>query len=142
MKNKFLSFVAIFFAIILLTGCNNENNSIKSIEDTKFEVESIVAKIVENNNNGFANPISQTFFHGSFLSFTYDLFIELEEKYNSGDKIFLKFDNDEINGKIIGEDKNDKNKYYVYIGNSDYEDVWSYGTIDLSTGNISWENGY
>lgn len=142
MKNKFLSFVAIFFAIILLTGCNNENNSIKSIEDTKIEVESIVDKIVENNNNGFANPISQTFFHDSFLSFTYDLFIELEQKYNSGDKIFLKFDNEEINGKIIGEDKNDKNKYYVYIGNSDYEDVWSYGTIDLATGNISWENGY
>lgn len=142
MKNKFLSFVAIFFAIILLTGCNNENNSIKSIEDTKIEVESIVDKIVENNNNGFANPISQTFFHDSFLSFTYDLFIELEQKYNSGDKIFLKFDNEEINGKIIGEDKNDKNKYYVYIGNSDYEDVWSYGTINLATGNISWENGY
>lgn len=142
MKNKFLSFVAIFFAIILLTGCNNENNSIKSIEDTKIEVESIVDKIVKNNNNGFANPISQTFFHDSFLSFTYDLFIELEQKYNSGDKIFLKFDNEEINGKIIGEDKNDKNKYYVYIGNSDYEDVWSYGTIDLATGNISWENGY
>ena len=142
MKNKFLSFVAIFFAIILLTGCNNENNSIKSIEDTKIEVESIVAKIVENNNNGFVNPISQTFFHDSFLSFTYDLFIELEQKYNSGDKIFLKFDNEEINGKIIGEDKNDKSKYYVYIGNSDYEDVWSYGTIDLATGNISWENGY
>ena len=142
MKNKFLSFVAIFFAIILLTGCNNENNSIKSIEDTKIEVESIVDKIVENNNNGFANPISQTFFHDSFLSFTYDLFIELEQKYNSGDKIFLKFDNEEINGKIVGEDKNDKNKYYVYIGNSDYEDVWSYGTIDLATGNISWENGY
>lgn len=142
MKNKFLSFVAIFFAIILLTGCNNENNSIKSIEDTKIEVESIVAKIVENNNNGFANPISQTFFHDSFLSHTYDLFIELEQKYNSGDKIYLKFDNEELNGKIIGEDKNDKNKYYVYIGNSDYEDVWSYGTIDLTTGNISWKNGY
>ena len=142
MKNKFLSFVAIFFAIILLTGCNNENNSIKSIEDTKIEVESIVAKIVENNNNGFANPISQTFFHDSFLSHTYDLFIELEQKYNSGDKIYLKFDNEELNGKIIGEDKNDKNKYYVYIGNSDYEDVWSYGTIDLTTGNMSWKNGY
>ena len=142
MKNKFLSFVAIFFAIILLTGCNNQNNSIKSIEDTKIEVESIVAKIVENNNNGFANPISQTFFHDSFLSHTYDLFIELEQKYNSGDKIYLKFDNEELNGKIIGEDKNDKNKYYVYIGNSDYEDVWSYGTIDLTTGNISWKNGY
>ena len=142
MKNKFLGCVAIFFAIILLTGCNNQNNSIKSIEDTKIEVESIVAKIVENNNNGFANPISQTFFHDSFLSHTYDLFIELEQKYNSGDKIYLKFDNEELNGKIIGEDKNDKNKYYVYIGNSDYEDVWSYGTIDLTTGNISWKNGY
>lgn len=142
MKNKFLSFVAMFFAIVLLTGCNNENNSIKSIEDTKIEVESIVAKIVENNNNVFADPITQKYFYSSFLSATYDLFVELEQKYNSGDKIYLKFDNEELNGRIIGEDKNDKNKYYVYIGNSDYDDVWSYGTIDLTTGNISWENGY
>lgn len=142
MKNKFLGFVAIFFVIILLTGCNNENKSIKSIEDTKIEVESIVAKIVENNNNVFTDSISQKYFYSSFLSATYDLFIELEEKYNSGDKIYLKFDNEELNGKIIGEDKNDENKYYVYIGNSDYDDVWSYGTIDLTTGNISWENGY
>lgn len=142
MKNKFLCFVAIFFVTILLTGCNNQNNSIKSVEDTKIEVESIVAKIVKNHNYGFANPISQTFFHDSFLTHSYDLFIELEQKYNSGDKIYLKFDNEEVSGKIIGEDTNDKNKYYVYIGNSDYEDVWSYGTIDLTTGNVSWENGY
>lgn len=142
MKKKIMCFFVMLFAIILLTGCNNQNKSVKSIEDTKIEVESIVTKIVENNNIVFVNPISQKYFYSRFLSATYDLFVELEQKYNSGDKIYLKFDNEEINGKIIGEDKKDKNKYYIYIGNDDYEDLWSYGTIDLTTGKVSWESGY
>lgn len=142
MKKKIMCFFVMLFAIILLTGCNNQNKSVKSIEDTKIEAESIVTKIVENNNIVFVNPISQKYFYSRFLSATYDLFVELEQKYNSGDKIYLKFDNEEINGKIIGEDENDKNKYYIYIGNDDYEDLWSYGTIDLTTGKVSWESGY
>lgn len=141
MKKKILCFVALFFAVILSTGCNNKSDSIKSIEDTKIEVESIVTKIIDNKGM-FANSITSKNFYSNFLSSSYDLIINLEQKYNNGDKIYLKFDNEEINGKIIGEDKDNINKYYIYIGNEDYEDAWSYGTIDLTNGNIFWENGY
>lgn len=146
MKKNVFCFVTLFFALILFTGCNNKNDSIKSIDDAKTEVESIVSEIIEFNNNLFTNPsketISQEFFNSIFLTSSRDLRINLEQKYNSGDKIYLKYNDGEINGKTIGADPNDENKYYIYIGNENYDDLWSYGTVDLTSGNISWENGY
>ncbi len=141
MKKKVLCFVAMFFSIILLTGCNNQGDAIKSIEDTKIEVESIVDEIIDNNSV-LNESMTPKYFYSSFLTSTYDLMSNLEQKYKSGDKIYLKFDNEELNGKIIGEDENNRNKYYIYIGNEDDDNLWSYGTVDLTTGNISWENGY
>lgn len=144
MKKKVLCFVTLFFAIILLTGCNNKSDSINSIEDTKTEVESIVTKVIADNNNLYSSnkTISQKYFNDSFRLYIRDLVVDLEQKYNDGDKIYLKYDNEEINGKIIGADQSDVNKYYIYIGNENYDDLWAYGTVDLTTGNISWENGY
>lgn len=37
MKKKIMCFFVMLFAIILLTGCNNQNKSVKSIEDTKLK---------------------------------------------------------------------------------------------------------
>ncbi len=140
MKNKVINFLILSVLIIFMTGCSSKSNSINSIEETKEEINSIVSDII----NTSPSNVSQSFFEAKFLANTYDLYINLEEKYNNGDKIYLKFDFDgeEINGKKIGADKNDTSKYYIYIGNEKYNELWSYGVINLKTGNISWEDSY
>lgn len=140
MKNKVINFLILSILIIFMTGCNSKSNSLNSIEETKEEINSIVSDIIKTSPSN----ISQSFFEASLLVNSYDLYINLEEKYNNGDKIYLRFDFDgeEINGRKIGADKNDNSKYYIYIGNEKYNELWSYGVIDLKTGDITWEDGY
>lgn len=140
MKNKVINFLVLSFLVILMTGCNSKSNSINYIEETKVEVNSIISDIIDTSPSN----ISQTSFYDSFLVSSYDLQLKIEEKYNNGDKIYLNFDfeGEEINGKKIGADENNTRKYYIYIGNETYEDLWSYGIVDLKEGTISWNDSY
>lgn len=140
MKNKVINFLVLSFLVILMTGCNSKSNSINYIEETKVEINSIISDIIDTSPSN----ISQTSFYDSFLVSSYDLQLKIEEKYNNGDKIYLNFDfeGEEINGKKIGADENNTRKYYIYIGNETYEDLWSYGIVDLKEGTISWEDSY
>lgn len=140
MKNKVINFLVLSFLLILMTGCNSKSNSINYIEETKVEINSIISDIIDTSPSN----ISQTSFYDSFLVSIYNLQLKIEEKYNNGDKIYLNFDfeGEEINGKKIGADENDTRKYYIYIGNETYEDLWSYGIVDLKEGTISWEDSY
>lgn len=140
MKNKVINFLVLSFLVILMTGCNSKSNSINYIEETKVEINSIISDIIDTSPSN----ISQTSFYDSFLVSSYDLQLKIEEKYNNGDKIYLNFDfeGEEINGKKIGADENNTRKYYIYIGNETYEDLWSYGIVDLKEGTISWNDSY
>ena len=147
MKKKIFVILALFVSVFLLAGCNSKSNDKKVITDTKKEVEQISSEIIESNNNYsrvFRNGggLTAEGFETLFISYARDLMINLEEKYNKGTKVFLEFNDGEVNGMKIGEDETNNRKYHIYIGSETYNEIWSYATIDLDTGNISWKDNY
>lgn len=107
------------------------------IINTKNNVEDLSSKIFKNNSK-----IDSEYFEASFLSLGHDMLTNLEEQYNKGIKVFIKYDENEVNGMVTGQDKNDSRKYHIYIGSKTYESLWTYATIDLDTGEISWKDNF
>lgn len=52
------------------------------------------------------------------------------------------FGDEEINGKKVGVDPDDKSIHYIYLGNEKYDDLWAYGTVDLKTKKTTREMSY
>ena len=138
MKKKIFAFTLILLSIFILTGCGKQNKEKEKeiIIDTKQKTEQIVSNMSKNGQ------LKQDAFAMYFMSFGRDLMLELEEQYNSGNKVFISYEDEEYNGKKVGKDNSDINKYYIYIGSETNNDLWTYGTIDLTTGNISWNDNY
>lgn len=147
MKKKLLIIALCFVLAIVLTGCSSKSKDKQLIIDTKGEVEKVSTQIFDNNKNissilGNTKQINSEDYEASFLSIGYDMFNNLEKQYNNGTKIYIKYSSGEENGMVIGEDKNDNTKYHIYIGSETYKELWSYATIDLNTGDISWQDNY
>lgn len=147
MKKIFILILVLFVSVFLITGCSSESKDKQLIIDAKSKVEKISTQIFENKENissilGSAQEINSEDFEALFLSYGRDMLINLEEEYNKGTKVYIKYNNDEVNGMTTGEDKSDNRKYHIYIGSETYTDLWSYATIDLNTGNISWKDNY
>lgn len=143
-KKGFIFLMLVMISVCMLTGCSSKSKEKEVIVNTKSEVEKIVSSAVNSYQNyaGATATISQDYFSSYFLTASYDLTLELEEQYNNGKKVFVLYSNEQYNGKTVGKDANDKNKYYIYIGSENYKDMWAYATIDLNTGNVSWEDNY
>ena len=137
MKKRLLLVLMVFVSVFILTGCGNKNKDIQLITETKSEVESISSQIFENNKN-----IKAEYFESYFMSLSRDMLINLEEQYNKGTKVYISYSSGEENGMVTGKDESDDTKYHIYIGSETYNDVWSYATINLATGEISWEDNY
>lgn len=137
MKKRLLLVLMVFISILTLTGCGNKNKDIQLITETKSEVESISSQIFENNKN-----IKAEYFESYFMSLSRDMLINLEEQYNKGTKVYISYSSGEENGMVTGKDESDDTKYHIYIGSETYNDVWSYATINLATGEISWQDNY
>ena len=131
---KILVLCLITMSVAMLAGCGNQNKEKQVIIDTQEKVEKIVAEMS-------SVLLSQDTFSMMFTTYSRDLIIELEEQYDKGNKVFISYDDDNINGKVIGKDKSNSNKYYIYIG-SENDKLWSYGTVNLETKKISWENNF
>ena len=144
MKKKILLSLVLFSSLFVLGGCGKKNKDIQLITETKSQVESISSQIFKNNENmsGSTNTVRAEYFESYFMSLSYDMIANLEEQYNNGIKVYIKYSAGEENGMITGKDKNDETKYHIYIGSETYNDVWSYATINLSTGEISWKDNY
>lgn len=134
MKKKFITLILIIISIFTITGCSSKNAEKEIITDTKTETEKIVSSM---HNTGILNQESFTMY---FLSLSRDLQLNLEKQNDAGKKVFIMYNDGNYNNKAIGKDSTDQNKYYVLIGSENYEELWSYGTIDLTTGTISWED--
>lgn len=140
MKKIIISIIMIL-SLFILSGCSNKNEVIEEIIDTKEEVEEIAKDVV--NSKLFINPVNSNQFENMFTMYGRDLMLDLEEMYNEGTKIVLLYSStDEVNDKVIGENKENNRLYHIYIGSKDHSDIWSYGTVDLDTGNITWEDSY
>lgn len=144
MKKRLLLVLMIFISIFTLTGCGNKNKDIQLITETKSEVESISSQIFKNNEDmyGSFKAINAEYFESYFMSLGRDMLINLEEQYNKGTKVYISYSSGEENGMITGKDESDDTKYYIYIGSETYNDIWTYATINLATGEISWQDNY
>lgn len=144
MKKRLLLVLMVFVSVFILTGCGNKNKDIQLIKDTKTEVETISSQIFKNNENMFVSvkTIDAQFFESSFMALGRDMLIKLEEQYNKGTKVFIKYQSGEVNGMITGKDESDDTKYHIYVGSETYNDIWAYATINLATGEISWQDNY
>ena len=144
MKKKLLFVLIVFVSIFILTGCVNKNKEVQLVVDTKTKVENISSQIFKNNKNmyGSIKTIDAQDFESYFMSLSYEMLINLEEQYNKGIKVYIKYNNGKENGMITGKDKNDDTKYYIFIGSETYSDIWAYATINLATGEISWQDNY
>lgn len=137
MKKRLLLVLMVFVSVFILTGCGNKNKDIQLITETKSEVESISSQIFENNKN-----IKAEYFESYFMSLSHDMLINLEEQYNKGTKVYISYSSGEENGMVTGKDESDDTKYHIYIGSETYNEIWTYATINLTTGEISWEDNY
>lgn len=137
MKKRLLLVLMVFVSVFILTGCGNKNKDIQLITETKSEVESISSQIFENNKN-----IKAEYFESYFMSLSRDMLINLEEQYNKGTKVYISYSSGEENGMVTGKDESDDTKYHIYIGSETYNDIWTYATINLATGEISWQDNY
>lgn len=144
MKKRLLFVLMIFISIFTLTGCGNKNKDIQLITETKNEVESISSQIFRDNENmyGSIKTINAEYFESYFMSLGRDMLINLEEQYNKGTKVYINYSSGEENGMVTGKDESDNTKYHIYIGSETYNDIWSYATIDLYSGEISWQDNY
>lgn len=140
MKKKFVLILMILVSLFTLTGCNNKNNDIQLITETKSEIENITSQIFKTY--GSTKKINSEYFEDYFISLSYNMLTNLEEKYNEGTKIYVEYSTGEVNGMVTGVDQNDNTKYYIYVGSETYEDIWSYATINLTNGEISWQDNY
>lgn len=144
MKKKVLLGLVLFASLFVLAGCGNKNKDIQLITETKSQVESVSSQIFKNNENmyGSVKTISAEYFESYFMSLSYDMITNLEEQYNKGIKVYINYSAGEENGMITGKDESDETKYHIYIGSETYNDIWSYATINLATGEISWQDNY
>ena len=144
MKKKVLLGLVLFASLFVLAGCGNKNKDIQLITETKNEVESISSQIFKNNENmyGSVKIINAEYFESCFMSLSRDMLINLEEQYNKGTKVYISYSAGEENGMVTGKDESDETKYHIYIGSETYNDIWSYATINLATGEISWQDNY
>lgn len=140
MKKRLLLVLMVFVSAFILTGCGNKNKDIQLIKDTKTEVETISSQIFQMFVS--VKTIDAQFFESSFMSLGRDMLIKLEEQYNKGTKVFIQYQSGEVNGMITGKDENDETKYHIYVGSETYNDIWAYATINLATGEISWQDNY
>lgn len=140
MKKKFILILMVLVSLFTLTGCNNKNNDIQLIIETKSEIENITSQIFKTY--GSTKKINSEYFEDYFISLSYDMLTNLEEEYNKGTKIYVEYSTGEVNGMVTGVDQNDNTKYYIYVGSETYEDIWTYATIDLSSEEILWQDNY
>ena len=140
MKKKFVYILTVLISLFIITGCNNKNNDIQLITQTKSEIENITSQIFKTY--GSTNKINSKTFESYFISLSYDMLTNLEEEYNKGTKIYIEYSTGEEKGMITGADPNDNTKYYIYVGSETYEDIWAYATIDLNSGKVSWQDNY
>lgn len=122
--------ITLFVSLFVLSGCTSKSSDKELINETKKDVEEVSKQI-------FDTKIKSEYFESTFLMYGRELIIGLEDK-----NIVLLYDNNEINGMVTGEDKTDNKKYHIYIGSKTYDDLWSYATIDLDSGDISWQDNY
>jgi len=143
-KKRLLLVLMVFISIFILTGCGNKNKDIQLITETKSEVESISSQIFKNNENmyGSVKTINAEYFESYFMSLSRDMLINLEEQYNKGTKVYISYSAGEENGMVTGKAESDETKYHIYIGSETYNDIWTYATINLATGEISWQDNY
>lgn len=144
MKKKVLLGLVLFASLFVLAGCENKNKDIQLITETKSQVESVSSQIFKNNEKmyGSVKTISAEYFESYFMSLSYDMITNLEEQYNKGIKVYINYSAGEENEMITGKDESDETKYHIYIGSETYNDIWSYATINLATGEISWQDNY
>lgn len=144
MKKVFLGLICSLLVVGLATGCGNKNKDIQLITETKSEVETISSQIFKNNENmyGSVKTINAEYFESNFMSLSRDMLINLEEQYNKGTKVYISYSAGEENGMVTGKDESNETKYHIYIGSETYNDIWTYATINLATGKISWQDNY
>ena len=140
MKKKFILILMVLVSVFTLTGCNNKNNDIQLITETKSEIENITSQIFKTY--GSTKKINSEYFEDYFISLSYDMLTNLEEEYNKGTKIYVEYSTGEVNGMVTGVDQNDDTKYYIYVGSETYEDIWTYATVDLASEEISWQDNF
>ena len=136
MKKYVFGFILVVLSVFTLIGCGSQNKEKEIIVDTKQKIDKIVADMSKNGQ------LKQDAFAMNFLSASRDLLLELEEEYNKGNKVFILYEDEEYNGKVVGKDTSNSNKYYIYIGSRNNKSLWTYGTVDLATGKISWNDNY
>lgn len=119
--------------VVSLTGCGGEKDK-DAIENTKIKIEEILSEI---KNSGS----SKQFMDASWLSSSRDLMIELEELYQKGESsVYVSTDSDIE--QIPEEIRNNDEIFYIYVGSSKQSEIWTYVTLDIETGDITWHDNY
>lgn len=148
MKKRFILIIVLFASMFLITGCSSKSKDKQVIIETKSETEKVIAEIFsyrDNLSSILQSPkeINSNNFEAEFLAYGHDMLIDLDEKYNKGTKVIMKYTASETeDDMIIGEDKSDSKKYHIYIGSETYKKLWSYATIDLDTGKVTWQDNF
>lgn len=134
-KRIILLTITLFVSLFVLSGCTSKSSDKELINETKKDIETVSTQIFDSANY---KTISSDYYQSMLLMFGHDVLVELEDST----KIYIQYDNNEINGMVTGEDKTDNKKYHIYIGSKTYDNLWSYATIDLDSGDISWQDNY
>ena len=119
--------------VVGLTGCG-EGKDKEAINNTKSKIEEILSEI---KNSGS----SKQFIEASWLSRGRDLMIELEELDEKGEaSVYVSTDSDIE--QIPEEIRNNDEIFYVFVASSKQPEMWTYVTLDIETGNITWHDNY
>lgn len=116
-----------------LTGCGSTKDK-DTIENTKIKIEEILSEIKNSGN-------SKEHMSNLWLASGRDLMIELEELYQKGEaSIYVSTDSDIE--EIPEEIRNNDEIFYIFVASSKQPEIWTYVTLDIETGEITWHNNY
>ena len=134
MKKRMTLVLMLLISAFLLVGCTGKSKDKQLIIDTKNNLEQTMKQILKNDS---LNAIA---FEKRLLTASYEERVRLAKEEDN--RVYFISNTGEENGKVTGADKNDSSKYYIYIGSKENKDLWSYGTVNLNTGEISWEDNF